>query len=284
MTVSVMERDGFSLKRPEGRSEAVLVEVPHAGTELPAEVRATLLVDDAQLARDADGFVDVLFDGVDALGATVLVARLSRYAVDLNRDEGSVDSRTVEGAADGEFPRGVIWRETGDGRPALRGRLSMEEYRRRIDRWWRPYHETLATELEALRGSHGSVLLLSAHSMPSRDRPTTDRAVGARRADVVPGTRDRTTAHPALIDAVEQHFRGHGLSVRHDVPYRGGATTARWGCARVGVHAIQVEINRGVYMDEVTGELYEERARWLAGVCEGLVKRLIGEMERVGGR
>jgi N-formylglutamate amidohydrolase len=91
---------------------------------------------------------------------------------------------------------------------------------------------------------------------------------------VVPGTRGKTTAARAVIDAVEQHFRAAGLSVRHDDPYRGGATTARWGRPHEGFHAVQVELNRALYMDEDDGDPRPERFDWLADVCAGLVDRL----------
>jgi N-formylglutamate amidohydrolase len=82
-----------------------------------------------------------------------------------------------------------------------------------------------------------------------------------------------------VIDAVEQHFRAAGLSVRHDEPYRGGATTARWGRPHEGLHAVQVELNRGLYMDESSGDPKPEAFHWLAGVCEALIDRLAGRLD-----
>lgn len=252
----------------------MLVEVPHAGIALPPEARALLTVGADAIRRDADAWVDALYRGAPARGATLLAAELSRYVVDLNRDEGDVDEWAVAGArAEGaEHPRGVVWRETGDGRAALRRPLTREEFEARLERYHRPYHRALAAELARLRGEHRDVVLVAAHSMPSTGK--TARGDVVRRADVVPGTRGKTTAARAVIDAVEQHFRAAGLSVRHDDPYRGGATTARWGRPHEGFHAVQIELNRALYMDEDDGDPRPERFDWLADVCAGLVDRL----------
>lgn len=265
----------FRLERPPGRETAVLVEVPHAGLGLPDDVRATLSVDAGALRRDADLYVDRLFRDASTVGATVLAANLSRYVVDLNRHHDDIDEWSVRGVRGrgGEFPRGVIWRETGDGRPALRSPLTREAWEARIARYYDPYHQALGDEVRALRTRHRHVLVLSAHSMPGWGRgPRGEPRV--RRADVVPGTRGKTTADRALIDAVEQHFRAAGLSVRHDDPYRGGATTGRWGRPREGLHAIQIEVNRGLYLHEHTGDPKPEGMAFLTGLCGQLVERL----------
>lgn len=250
----------------------VLVEIPHAGMRIPAEVADLVAADPREVQRDADAYVDELFRAAGTRGATVLAAELSRYVVDLNRDETDVDASTVEGAGQGPYPRGVVWRETAEGRPALRRALTRVEFRDRLERYYRPYHRALADEVRRLREQFGHVVLLAAHSMPSGDR---GRPAGTeRRADVVPGTRGRSTAGEALIRAVDLHFRSAGLLVRHDDPYRGGATTVRWGRPAEGLHAIQIELNRALYMDEASGWRRPEGFRWLGRLCEDLVPRL----------
>ena len=268
----------FRLERPAGRDAPVLVEVPHAGMGVPQDARASLMIDAATLRRDADSYVDELYRDAPSRGVGLLVAELSRYVVDLNREETDVDEWSVrEGVSRREqFPRGVIWRETGDGRTALRAALSHAEYESRLERYYRPYHASLARELRTLHARHGRVLLVSAHSMPGHGHATHGKH-RVRRADVVPGTRGRTTAASAIVDVVESYFRSAGLSVRHDDPYRGGATTARWGRPAEGFHALQIELNRALYMDERTCEPRPDGVEWLAVVCAGLVERL-GEM------
>ncbi len=256
----------------------MVVEVPHAGLRLPAEALETLQVDARTVLRDADAYVDQLFAQAPRAGATLLAAECSRYVVDLNRRPDDVDGASVEGlgSARGWFPRGVVWRETSGGTPALRRRLTQAEFDRRLADYYAPYHAALAAELEALHRRQGRALLLAAHSMPSTDRVpgTSPPSPPRRRADIVPGTRGRSTAHPALIDAVEQHFRAAGLSVRHDDPYRGGATTALWGRPAEGFHALQLELNRALYMDEATGAPRPDGMVFLTGLCTQLVVRL----------
>lgn len=265
----------FRLERPTGRPAPLIVEVPHAGIDVPAELAPLLAVEARDVARDADLYVDELFHRAPAHGAVLLTAQTSRYVVDLNRFEHDVDAAAVPGlpTARPHLPRGLIWRETTDGRAVLRRPLSPAELEARLERYYHPYHRALAAEINAVRARFGFVVLLSAHSMPSVGRAThTDPAV--RRADVVPGTRGRTTAHAAVIDAVDTHFRAAGLSVRHDDPYRGGATTARWGQPHEGIHAIQVELNRALYMDEAALARRGDAFRWLASLCDALVARL----------
>lgn len=265
----------FALTRPTTRALPVLVEVPHAGLEVPAEVRALLTVDDRVVLRDADAWVDALVGDVVSQGATLLTARCSRYVVDLNRDESDHDPGSVAGSTQpkGAAPRGVIWRESSEGSPVLRRPLTREEFAGRIARYHRPYHRALAAELEAMRARHGAVVMLCAHSMPATGRAQLGQAP-RRRADVVPGTRGRSTAGAALIDAVDAHFRAAGLSVRHDDPYRGGATTQRYGRPAAGMHAIQVELNRDLYMDERALAPRPDAMAWLRTLCTALVAKL----------
>jgi N-formylglutamate amidohydrolase len=253
----------------------LVVEIPHAGTSIPGELADSLDVSEQDVARDADLYVDELFSGAPARGAVLLAATVSRYVVDLNRFEHDVDAETVSGLPSGQtrLSRGLIWRESTEGRPVLRHRLTPADLEARLARFYRPYHNALAEQLQALHERFGYVVLLSGHSMPSAGRSTNGGST-QRRADVVPGTRGRTTAHGAIIDVVDAHFRAAGLSVRHDDPYRGGATTKRWGRPGEGLHAVQIELNRGLYMDEASRRKKPEAFRWLASLCETLVERL----------
>lgn len=244
--------DGFSFSLPEGGRSALMVEVPHAGTEIPPALRDELLAPPDSVLRDADLFVDKLYEEAPKHGAALLCAKVSRYVVDLNRAPDDVDLETVHDhpAPRRAQPRGVVWRVTADGRPLLRRPLDYETLQRRLAAYHTPYHGLLAEELLRIRERFGFAVLVAAHSMPSAVRRN-GRDV-ERRADVVPGSLGRTSAHPALIDLVDRHFRSAGLSVRHDDPYRGGYTTAHYGRPAEGVHVLQIELNRALYMDEAT--------------------------------
>jgi len=248
-------RGFYELTVPERGATPLLVEVPHAGLGIPDTVRDQIIASRWAVLRDADPYVDKLYEGSADEGATTLVSRVSRYVVDLNRAPDDVDVETVPDhpAPRAVQPRGVVWRMTTDGLPALRRPLSFAELEDRVATFHRPYHAELRKQLERLRDRFGFAVLLAAHSMPSVGR-TGHVDSGARRADVVPGTRGRTTAHRRVVDLVDSHFRAAGLTVRHDDPYRGGWSTGHYGRPSEGWHAIQIELNRALYLDEKTGE------------------------------
>jgi N-formylglutamate deformylase len=236
----------FDVFAPTGRAAPVVVEVPHAGLALDPESLSYCIAPACALGQDADLFVDELYSGAAALGATVLAARLSRYACDLNRAEDDLDSLTTARGTAAAAPHGVVWRRTTSGRPALVAPLSAPEIERRMKDLYRPYHQALEGLLAEKQARFGHVVLLCAHSMPSSGR------LGERRADVVPGSRGRTTAGPAVLATVEDAAAAANFDVVHDDPYRGGFTTGHHGRPREGRHAIQVELARRTYMDETT--------------------------------
>lgn len=238
----------FVVKKPE-RITPLVVEVPHAGLSVDPLAMATLAAPMAALGRDADLYVDDLFADATEEGAALLVSRVSRYVIDLNRGEGDVDGLAAEGGQARPTPHGLIWRLTTEGQPALFQPISARELERRLNEIYRPYHRALSELVEERRERFGYALLLCAHSMPSRGRAG-HRDAGQSRADIVPGSRGRSSAAAEVIDTLDRAAREAGFSVSHDDPYRGGYSTAHYGNPHEGVHAVQVEIARGRYMDE----------------------------------
>lgn len=266
----------YVLTRPEPDvATPVLVEVPHAGLVVPTHIVGEMDAPRNARLRDADVYVDRLFASAPEHGATLLVARYSRFVVDLNRAEDDVDLATVKGhpAPRAAQPRGVVWRLATDGRPLMKQPLTYAQFERRLEHCYRPYHRALDAELRRLRDTFGYAILVAAHSMPSVGRAL-HGDTGHRRADVVPGTRGRTSADPRVIDLVDAHFRAAGLSVRHDDPYRGGFTTGHYGRPREGIHAIQIELNRALYVDEQTFEPREPGFGELEALLGALVREL----------
>ncbi|MCC6559547.1 MAG: N-formylglutamate amidohydrolase [Polyangiaceae bacterium] len=267
MGKSALVVQAFDVIEPRGEESPVVVEVPHAGVHVDPESLAWTIAPARSIGRDADLYVDALFQDAPAEGATLVTARLSRFVVDLNRSEADCDAEAVEGGGSTPWPRGLIWRLTTDGAPVLAGRLPRRELHRRLESVYRPYHAALHALLARKLERFGAAVLLCAHSMPSTSRQgfgaPTPRPAGDRpldrpapapplipRADVVPGTRGRTTAASSVIDEVDRHCRAHGLSVRHDDPYKGGFATAHYGRPDRSIHAVQIEIARRLYMDE----------------------------------
>lgn len=262
----------FSLHVPLRGETPVVVEVPHAGLAIPEGVARSLTVSPDVVLRDSDLYVDRIWERAPEHGATLLCAHVSRYVIDLNRAADDIDRATV---ADHPAPRptqarGVVWRVTTEGHPALREPLRYVDLCDRLAMFHEPYHEALARELHRKRARFGWAILVAAHSMPSKSRDS------LLRADIVPGTRGRTTADPRVIDLVDRHFRGAGLSVRHDEPYRGGFTTGHYGRPDEAIHAIQIELNRALYVEESTSRPKDDALSRIGSLCASLLDRLAG--------
>ncbi len=263
---------GFDLERAIGPERPIVVEVPHAGLAVPDDVRSELVMTREDVLRDADLFVDRLYASAPRLGASLLRAQLSRYVVDLNRAEDDV---SLEIVPDHPAPRptqrrGVVWRTTTAGAPALaRGTLRFTELEHRLERYHRPYHRALAGEVERKRRLFGRVLVVCAHSMPSLAHPSR-----MRHADVVPGSQGGTTTSRRVLSTIDEVCRLARLDVRHDEPYRGGYTTRLYGRPSEGIHAVQIELNRALYVDERTSEPIDDGFARLERVIEALLEAL----------
>jgi len=263
------------LTRPHTTPSPVLVEVPHSGLQVPAEVEPEIEATPLAVLRDSDIYVDQLYQRAPENGATLLVSRVSRYVVDLNRGPDDVDSAAVPRHPRARHipARGVVWRARTDGTPLLRAPLTIEQFTKRLELFYDPYHQALRDVAAQIREQHGRVLILAAHSMPSSGRRMIGRGQ-VRRADVVPGTRGRSTADGRIIDLVDSHFREAGLTVKHDDPYRGGWTTSSYGAPKRGQHAVQIELNRALYVDERTSEIKKQDFARLQAVLDQLVGKL----------
>jgi N-formylglutamate deformylase len=232
----------------------VVLSVPHAGiatTGFADELAAGL-----DVRCDADLLVDGLYQVAEgdrgAWGGPYVVATLSRFVCDMNRDPDDVSRLAVPehprpGNADG---RGFVWTVTTDGSPALARPLSLAawEARRLVHA---TYHAAITAALTAAKRQFGFAVLVDGHSMPSVGR-TGHKDTGRTRADVVPGDRDGTSCSPALSEAVRRHFEADGFTVAFNNPYRGGFITSHHGRPHEGIHAIQIELRRDLYMNETT--------------------------------
>ncbi len=251
----------------------VVVEVPHAGLNVDALALGTLAAPARALAQDADLYVDELYADAPDEGAALLVSHVSRYVCDLNRAETDVDSLAVDGGRARSAPHGVIWRATTENRPALVAPLTRGEYERRLSLIYRPYHAALTRLIGERVARFGYAVLLCAHSMPSQGRDGHSDP-GALRADVVPGSRGRTSAAAEVIDLPDELASKRGWSVAHDEPYRGGFSTSHYGRPSSGVHALQVELSRRLYMDEQTLSKKTNHFNEVRAYCRDLVAHL----------
>jgi N-formylglutamate deformylase len=263
----------FSVREPVGSETPVVVEVPHAGLTVDAESSWTLAAPMRSIAQDADLYVDELYEQAPELGATLVIAHLSRYVCDLNRAESDVDHIAVEGVQPGRAPHGLVWRSTTDGYPALFAPLTRDQFDARLERFYRPYHRALLEALERKRERFGHAILLCGHSMPSNGRAT-DGTMGGPRADVVPGSRNGTTTSMKVLGVIDGTASAWGFSVKHDDPYKGGFSTAHYGRPGQGIHAVQIEVARRLYMNEAGLQKKPKDFARCSEFCASLVARL----------
>ena len=263
----------FTVIEPAAEETPLTVEVPHAGLFVDGPSLSRLAAPARAIGRDADLYVDELYADAPACGATLIASNMSRYVCDLNRSELDVDAESVEGApAHARATRGIIWRLTSEGAKVLEAPLPPAELERRLEAYYRPYHRALDALLERKRARFGFAILLAAHSMPSVGRAAHGDPQAVR-ADVVPGTRGRTSAAARFIDAVDAHARAAGLTVAHDDPYQGGYTTQHYGRPHLHIHVVQVELARRLYMDEPTltkNASFDRTRTWCSALAAAL--------------
>lgn len=247
----------FDLIEPVGPISNVILSSPHSGSVYPRRFLACARLDSATLRRSEDAFVDELFAGGVEHGAPLIRARFPRAFLDVNREPYELDPRMFEGRlpsyANTRSMRvagglGTIARIVADGHDIYRGRLPVDDALLRIERLYKPYHRTLRSLLARIATRFGYVVLVDCHSMPS----TSVGRDEATKADIVLGDRFGTSCAGILADLVDAALRARGYRVVRNKPYAGGFITEHYGNPLLGRHAIQVEINRALYMDERT--------------------------------
>ena len=246
----------FRLQQPSELSKPIVVDVPHAGEWVPDEVWGEMTENPSVLKRDLDLYVDEIWQDAPSLGCILLASDVSRYVVDLNRACDDVTSESVVGRSAVMAPgyyrdRGVVWANTTDGIAVLREPMSEADFQRRLDRFYHPYHQALQGAIDAVVAAFGYCILVDGHSMPSMGRKQ-HGDTGKRRADIVPGDIDGAACASAVTRTAERHFLSHGYTVSTNQPYQGGWITRNYGRPSQGVHSLQIECNRDLYMDETT--------------------------------
>jgi N-formylglutamate amidohydrolase len=257
---------------------------PHSGDRYPADMDAAPGLEAASLRSAEDALVDRLIAPGAERGAALLLGRVGRAYVDLNRDPDDLDPALVRGLEGGPpSPRtaagyGVIPRLTGDGRPLYGRRLELGEARARIERTHAPYPAALDQLMRAAHAAHGEAVLVDWHSMPAR---ATQGAGGARGPDVVLGDRHGASCAAALTRRLRRAFEAMGWRVALNQPYSGGWTTQAWGRPAEGFHAVQVELNRALYLNEATLEPGRGWPRCAAGVAR-VIDELLADATPLG--
>lgn len=245
----------FDLDMPTERSSCAVFSSPHSGADYLAAYLGNTRLGLLHLRSSEDAFVDALFADAPRLGAPLIAARVPRACVDLNRAPDDLDPALIAGAGRRSVnPRiaaglGVIPRVVAEGRPIHAGKLSLAEAQRRIAAYYLPYHARLRALLDESRARFGTAILFDCHSMP-HDALASAPAVWGKRPDVILGDRFGTACDRWLIDAAHDIFTAAGFVVARNAPFAGGYITQTYGRPRAAQHALQIEIDRALYMDE----------------------------------
>lgn len=251
----------FDLIEPQKQAAPIVVACPHSGHVFPEDFLKQTRLDPWMLRRPEDAYVDDLFAEAEMLGIPLLKALFPRTYIDPNREPYELDPVMFDTPlpvyANTQSPRidagiGTIPRLVGDS-PIYTKRLSFADFKHRLDNYYIPYHQALKNLVEQTKAKFGYVILLDCHSMPSMDLDGAE-LLPSSAADVVLGDRFGTSCAPALTRTVEELFEKNGIQVVRNRPYAGGYTTQTYGCPSGRVHALQIEINRAIYMDEKTLE------------------------------
>jgi len=249
LSLAALYAEPFRIFRPFRQTVPFVFASPHSGRAYPTSFVTASRLNAVSLRRSEDAFVDELFCGAVAMGAPMIAARFPRAFLDVNRAAAEIDTGMFDGAlgivVDAPSPRvtaglGVIPRIVRDGAEIYRGKLKAADAEERLHRLYRPYHAALARLIEETRAIFGVAVLVDCHSMPS----------AAAIPDVVFGDRYGMAAAPTVSRAAERAVEAQGFSHARNAPYAGGYTTHIHGRRDRDVHALQVEINRALYMDE----------------------------------
>jgi N-formylglutamate amidohydrolase len=252
------ELEAFAIIAPRKWTRPVIFNSPHSGRVYPAEFLAASRLNPHALRKSEDCYIDELFSFVAELGSPLLHAHFPRAYLDVNREPYELDPRMfredLPGFANSSSMRvagglGTIPRIVSEGDEIYRGPLKLIDALARIETIYRPYHRTLADLINRARDAFGYSLLIDCHSMPSTAcSHVTPHASG--RVDIVLGDRHGVACADEIVSTLEELIRSQGLRVLRNKPYSGGFITQNYGSPNHHRHALQIEINRALYLDE----------------------------------
>nr|WP_328809275.1 N-formylglutamate amidohydrolase [Roseibium aggregatum] len=249
----------FDVLSPADQRLPFVFNSPHSGRQYPADFIASSRLDEVSIRRSEDAYVDDLFGHVVPLGAPLLRAHFPRAYLDVNREPYELDPKMFSGRlpsyANIRSIRvagglGTVARIVSENHEIYRSKLPVEEALGRVEEIYKPYHSTLRRLLAQTHVTFGYAVLIDCHSMPSSVKcQTTDT-----RPDFILGDRYGTSCSPELTEFAYSILRNMGYTVSRNKPYAGGFITEHYGRPASGLHALQIEINRGLYLNETRFE------------------------------
>ncbi|MBA00401.1 MAG: N-formylglutamate amidohydrolase [Rhodospirillaceae bacterium] len=278
-------KDKIVVRSPQKKILPLIVSSPHSGRNYPPDFVAASALTPLRLRSSEDSFVEDIFSYAPDLGASLIQALFPRVFVDVNRQPYELDptmfsdflphyvitqnSRISAGL-------GTIARVVSNGERVYKNKLTFQEAEERINHFYRPYHDALQTLINNTKDEFGYCILLDCHSMPSGRIGTNNpsQSKPSRLAEIVLGDCHGTSCHPHIMKSSNEFLTECGFSVRRNIPYAGGFITRNYGKPKEGVHALQIELNRALYMDEQHIEPLEE--------IKPLRHAMTGFMEQLG--
>lgn len=270
----------FRVDRGDAAPVPAVFDSPHSGSIYPDDFDH--VIDRLVLRRSEDAHIDELIAPAAGMGAALLHALFPRCYIDPNRHETDLDPDMIDGGWEAEINPsvktlgrgiGLIWRRMGADGDIYDRRLTADEVRQRIERYWKPYHAALSNLIRETHARHGVCYHVDCHSMPARgDETTEDGPVD--RADFVIGDRDGTSCEAGFTGMIVETLRAEGYWVEVNDPYKGVELVRRYSDPARGRHSIQVEVNRRLYMDERTlskNARYQECERAITALIRAIV-------------
>lgn len=262
----------YTIHQPTNKEVPILLSVPHCGTQFPSELLADFKPELMKTPDDTDWFVHKLYDFGMEIGITMIHANYSRWVIDLNRDPESKPLYTDGRIITALCPTTTFFGETiyKDERKEVEG----EEVRRRVDLYYKPYHQKVAELIEEKKRKFGKVLLWDCHSI----RQLVPTIHKEKFPDLILGDADETSASKKIIDAAYASLQGGDFSVQHNHPFKGGYITRSFGKPDQQVHALQLEMSKVMYMDDVEKNYHEARATKMRSLLQRVMRALIEQL------
>ncbi len=254
MKYGSLETKSYRLIEPEALLSGIVIASPHSGRNYLSSIKEQSILDPITLRSSEDAFVDELMDFAPALGIPLICSEIPRAFVDLNRARDELDPAIIEGIKPNrQNPRvvsglGVIPRVVANGKEIYSGKLSEEVAIERLENFWDPYHSKLAELLDRARQQFGYSILIDTHSMPHE--AILNASSSFRTSQIVLGDRYGATCAPEIINDLIKLISRNGLRASRNIPFSGAYIVQKYGSPGLNCHAIQLEIDRSLYMDE----------------------------------
>ncbi len=245
----------LTMIEPDIHSAPIVLNSPHSGRDYPFEFLDASRLGNLSIRKSEDFLVDELVKGATTHGLPLLMANFPRAYLDVNREPYELDPAMFEGKLPSHANThsirvasglGTIAKIVAEGENIYKHNLSVEDGLERIETLYKPYHAALRERLAKTHVEFGCSLLVDCHSMPSRQHI----GLSKNQADFVLGDRFGSSCNPAIVTAAKLILMEMGYTVEVNRPYAGGFITEHYGRPENGLHALQIELNRAIYMDE----------------------------------